>query len=411
MQWMMKILDTKNIQLDEGDEFDEKLHEANIEAVAHKIVALKGLLSVVLVRKISFENYSIVSGHLEYFAYLKALEFDNTLPDRIGVFIVEPEMISLAKDQISTLEPIFSPGPEGDSRESFPMNQLLKPLNRIEQKIITTGQIDRLQSTVITAIDDRVPKILPMFGALDGILSQQNHVSIHNKVKEFLEKNKGDKKTKKVMEVLRSSREQGRQIRKFSDLKEILDSNKEQQKNGRMISLMSLSLWMEISDSFSPNTSKSYVSKKDEILSSSPIDNNDEDDDSCGSLEFNNFLQRLKQLERNIATVDQVQQAQSTMIKALDEKIPTSLPMFEALEGILDDRTAVQVQQNLSRHLTKSKVERVMNVLRSSRELGLSISTFSDLKTILDNNKDRQKNRSVSLMSPARCMTISDDWQ
>jgi hypothetical protein len=178
-----------------------------------------------------------------------------------------------------------------------------------------------------------------------------------------------------------------------------------------MISLMSLSLWMDISDSFSPNTSKSYVSKKDEILSSSPIDNNDEDDDSCGSLEFNNFLQRLKQLERNIATADQVQQAQSTMIKALDEKIPTSLPMFEALEGILDDRTYVQVRQNLSRRLAKAKVEKVMNVLRSSRESGLSISTFSDLKTILDNNKEQQKNRSVSLMSPARCMTISDDWQ
>ena len=100
MKWMMKILDTDSIQLDKDDRFDLEAHRVQIEAIAHEIVELQGLLSVVLVRKVDLENYAIVSGHLEYFAYLKALEFDKALPDRIGVFIVEPELVSLAKNQI-----------------------------------------------------------------------------------------------------------------------------------------------------------------------------------------------------------------------------------------------------------------------------------------------------------------------
>ena len=249
MKWMMKILDTDSIQLDKDDRFDVKVHEAQIEAIAHEIVELQGLLSVVLVRKVDLENYAIVSGHLEYFSYLKALEFDKTLPDRIGVFIVDSEQVSTVKEQIDNLKVTnaISQGPSGDSLQ----------LN----------------------------------------------------------------------------------------------------------------------------------------------------------LQFNNVLKRLEQLENKMATVDQVNQVQATMILALDARIPKSLPMFEALEGILDDRAYVQVRQNLSRHLTKSKVEKVMNVLRSSRESGNSINSFSKLKTVLDNNKEQQKNRSVSLMSLPLWMTVSDDWQ
>ena len=257
MKWMMKILDTDSIQLDKDDRFDVKVHEVQIEAIAHEIVELKGLLSVVLVRKVDLENYAIVSGHLEYFSYLKALEFDKTLPDRIGVFIVDSEEVSTVKGQIDNLK------------------------------------VSSVTSTTVTNAISQGPS------------------------GDFLQLN----------------------------------------------------------------------------------------------LQFNNVLKRLEQLENKMATVDQVNQVQAAVILALDARIPKSLPMFEALEGILDDRTYVQVRQNLSRHLTKSKVEKVMNVLRSSRESGHSINAFSKLKTVLDNNKEQQKNRSVSLMSLPLWVTISDDWQ
>ena len=261
MKWMMKILDTDSIQLDKDDRFDVKVHEVQIEAIAHEIVELQGLLSVVLVRKIGLENYAIVSGHLEYFSYLKALEFDKNLPDRIGVFIVDSEEVSTVKDQIDNLK--------------------------------ASSQPSSVTSPTATNAISQDPS--------------------------------GD----------------------------------------------SLQL----------------------------------------NLQLKNVLKRLEQLENKMATADQVNQIQAAMILALDARIPKSLPMFEALEGILDDRAYVQVRQNLSRHLTKSKVEKVMNVMRSSRESGHSINTFSKLKTVLDNNKEQQKNRSVSLMSLPLWMTISDDWQ
>jgi hypothetical protein len=256
MKWMMKILDTDSIQLEVGDRFDRTLHQDQIEAIAHEIVALQGLLSVVLVKKIDLEDYVIVAGHLEYFAYLKALEFDAALPDRIGVFVVESELVSPAK-----------------------------------------AQIEKLQS-----------------------------------------------------------------------------SSKPSQN--------------------APTPSSQAISSI-----------------SGESLQVSNLLKRLEQLENKMATTDQVNQVQSAMIVALDARIPKSLPMFEALDDILNDRTAYQVQQNLTRHLTKSKVEKVMNLLRSCREQGVAISSFSALKTMLENNKEQQKNRAVNLMSVALWMSISDEWQ
>jgi hypothetical protein len=256
MKWMMKILDTDSIQLEVGDRFDRTIHEPQIEAIAHEIVALQGLLSVVLVKKIDLEDYVIIAGHLEYFAYLKALEFDATLPDRIGVFIVESELVPPAK-----------------------------------------AQIEKLQSSLKPIQQGLVP-------------SSKNSSSLPGE-----------------------------------------------------------------------------------------------------ALQVGNLLKRLEQLENKMATSDQVNQVQSAMIVALDARIPKSLPMFEALDDILNDRTAYQVRQNLTRHLTKSKVEKVMNLLRSYREQGVPISSFSALKTMLENNKEQQKNRAVSLMSVALWMSISDEWQ
>lgn len=256
MKWMMKILDTESIQLEDGDRFDRTIHHDQIEAIAHEIVTLKGLLRVVLVKKIDLENYAIITGHLEYFAYLKALEFDTTLPDRIGVFVVESELVSPAKVQIE----------------------------KLQLSLKTTEQpIENLPTSPATSSGD--------------------------------------------------------------------------------------------------------------------------------SLQVSNLLKRLEQLESKMATADQVNQVQGAMIVALDARIPKSLPMFEALDGILDDRTAYQVQQNLSRHLTKSKVEKIMTLLRSVREQGLAINSFSALKTMLENNKEQQKNRTVSLMNVALWMSISDEWQ
>ena len=39
--------------------FDVQVNQDQIEAIAHEIVELQGLLSVVLVRKVDLENYAI----------------------------------------------------------------------------------------------------------------------------------------------------------------------------------------------------------------------------------------------------------------------------------------------------------------------------------------------------------------
>ena len=229
MKWMMKILDTDSIQLDKDDRFDVKVHEIQIEAIAHEIVELQGLLSVVLVRKVDLENYAIVSGHLEYFSYLKALEFDKNLPDRIGVFMVDSEQVSTVRDQINKLK--TDPINEDPSGGSLQLNNLSKRLEQLEHKMATVDQVNQVQAAMILALDARIPKSLPMFEALEGILDDRAYVQVRQNLSRHLTKSK----VEKVMNVLRSSRESGHSINTFSKLKTVLDNNKEQQKNRRLV--------------------------------------------------------------------------------------------------------------------------------------------------------------------------------
>jgi DNA uptake protein ComE-like DNA-binding protein len=81
--------------------------ETDLQNLANLIVAMKGLIRPVILKKIGFERFQIIEGNLEYYACLIAKEKERSL-ETINAFVVDKEAENIALQQIQLLSP--SPG-------------------------------------------------------------------------------------------------------------------------------------------------------------------------------------------------------------------------------------------------------------------------------------------------------------
>lgn len=87
-------IDIKSIQILD-DEPTTGLEARMIEALAQAILDLRGLVSVPIAyqskSKAAAGVYDLITGHIEYWAYLKALQLDPSLPSTMTVFVANIE--------------------------------------------------------------------------------------------------------------------------------------------------------------------------------------------------------------------------------------------------------------------------------------------------------------------------------
>jgi len=101
--------------------------ETDLHNLANLIVAMKGLMRPVILKKIGFERFQIIEGNLEYYACLIAKEKERSL-ETINAFVVDKEaenelrMSNLEKRLETQLQAI---------REEYQ-----KEIKRLEEKII-----------------------------------------------------------------------------------------------------------------------------------------------------------------------------------------------------------------------------------------------------------------------------------
>ncbi|TRT71411.1 MAG: chromosome partitioning protein ParB [Microcystis sp. M_OC_Ca_00000000_S217Cul] len=81
--------------------------ETDLHNLANLIVAMKGLMRPVILKKIGFERFQIIEGNLEYYACLIAKEKERSL-ETINAFVVDKEAENIALQQMQLLSP--SPG-------------------------------------------------------------------------------------------------------------------------------------------------------------------------------------------------------------------------------------------------------------------------------------------------------------
>jgi nucleoid-associated protein YejK len=75
-------------------------------ALSHSIVELEGLVNIPIVRQINLEEYELISGYLEYFAYAQASKMSSKIPDRISVFIADKKSLAAVTQQLEILQAI-----------------------------------------------------------------------------------------------------------------------------------------------------------------------------------------------------------------------------------------------------------------------------------------------------------------
>jgi DNA uptake protein ComE-like DNA-binding protein len=127
--------------------------ETDLHNLANLIVAMKGLMRPVILKKIGFERFQIIEGNLEYYACLIAKEKERSL-ETINAFVVDKEVENIALQQIQLLSP--SPGlittPEKtDNPLELRMSNLEKRLETQLQAIREEYQkeIKRLEEKII----------------------------------------------------------------------------------------------------------------------------------------------------------------------------------------------------------------------------------------------------------------------
>ncbi|MBD2325898.1 hypothetical protein [Alkalinema sp. FACHB-956] len=217
MKSITQTLDLESIHITDQSRFDPVAHAMEIEALAHQIVEAQVLLSVPLVKPIDFENYELISGHLEFHAYLKALEFDQQLPGRITVYIISAKNEAIALKQIALLRPSNSTTVNSSdtssrtSSEFLPVENILKRLEMLERKVVDQESFQRSIATVLQALDDRVPVPLPMFQAFDRISEPAAHLQVRRNLEPYI----GKAKATKLIEQLQAAKAQGHSLATF----------------------------------------------------------------------------------------------------------------------------------------------------------------------------------------------------
>jgi ParB family transcriptional regulator, chromosome partitioning protein len=93
--WDFLLIDLKDI-VSSVDR--EKFSDSELETLADLIVEMGGLMRPILLKKIGFESFKVIDGHLEYYASLIAQEKDPNL-ETINAFVVEPEGEAIALQQ------------------------------------------------------------------------------------------------------------------------------------------------------------------------------------------------------------------------------------------------------------------------------------------------------------------------
>jgi len=129
--------------------------ETDLQNLANLIVAMKGLIRPVILKKIGFERFQIIEGNLEYYACLIAKEKELSL-ETINAFVVDKEAENIAVEQMQLLSAapaIITTPEEIDNSLELRMSNLEKLLETQLQAIREEYQkeIKRLEEKIIVS--------------------------------------------------------------------------------------------------------------------------------------------------------------------------------------------------------------------------------------------------------------------
>jgi hypothetical protein len=98
------LVETKSIH---STEPASKFNSSGIDKLARLILDTNGLLRPLILKQTGLETYEVISGHLEYYAAVRAKEKDARKAEMVNALVIESEEEAAAIQQTQFLEKIF----------------------------------------------------------------------------------------------------------------------------------------------------------------------------------------------------------------------------------------------------------------------------------------------------------------
>ncbi len=136
------LVDVKNIT---SDVPRSKFVEAELDNLADIILETGGIIKPLVVKMAGAENYTLIDGHLEYYAAVRAREKDPRKGEMVNAFIISPKNEQIVKKQAEAIrgfESVF------EQAKTIPANKNLESrLTNIELRV--EKQINELRSEYV----------------------------------------------------------------------------------------------------------------------------------------------------------------------------------------------------------------------------------------------------------------------
>ena len=136
---IFSLVDVKSIT---SDVPRSNFAEADLENLADIILESEGIIRPVVVKATGIENFSVVEGHFEYYAALRAKEKDARKGEMVNAFVISPKLEDLVIKQAAII------GGEDSSPKPKPTNtdKLESRLQNLELRL--EKQINELNSII-----------------------------------------------------------------------------------------------------------------------------------------------------------------------------------------------------------------------------------------------------------------------
>ncbi len=215
-----------------------------IEALANTITQLKGLVHPPILKAVGIDEYELLSGHLEFYAYLQARKFDASLPDRITALIANQKTEDAIRQQLQIIQGSSSSQSTANSSASLDLGNLEAKLDRLSSH--RDQSLQALKESLLAAIDQKIPQptiSLPILEAFDRV--QETDIAIQ--VQKNLQLALGKAKAQKAVGLLQSAKAKKLNLTKLATVREVLTESR----NGKSTKLVSDKKILEIMESWS----------------------------------------------------------------------------------------------------------------------------------------------------------------